>query len=265
MRRRWFRRLVFAGLLSLSLGVGGGTLWLWHMQQAGVGGAAMLETLEDFGTVPDFTLMERNEHLVRRHDLRGLVWVVNFFYTSCADTCPLQSARMARIHNDFAHAQEVRFVSISVDPEHDTPAVLRDYAQRFGADQQRWLFLTGDKGVIWRLAQEGFHLSVVAPGVTAPPPLRQQRSEGWNAFPDHGQSPRYVEFFSRLSRLLPVKMQLATAWAHDRAEPMVLHSPRFVLVDRQARIRGYYQSEDTTDLRRLSHDIQTVLQELRQS
>lgn len=91
-----------------------------------------------------------------------------FFYSSCPDVCPLQSARMAHLQRDLADQPDVRLVSISVDPEHDTPEVLRDYAQRFGADPERWLFLTGDKVAIHRLARDGFHLSVADPAAAQP-------------------------------------------------------------------------------------------------
>ena len=68
---------------------------------------------------------------------------------------------MAKLQTEMADSSDLAFVSISVDPEHDVPEVLARYADRFKADPHRWLFLTGEKKEIYRLAQEGFHLSAV--------------------------------------------------------------------------------------------------------
>jgi cytochrome oxidase Cu insertion factor (SCO1/SenC/PrrC family) len=230
-----------------------------------VGDESPLEHLGNFGTVPEFDLIERSGQRVTRNDLLGLVWVVNFFYTSCPDTCPLQSATLARLQRDFADDRDVRLVSISVDPEHDTPAVLQDYAQRFGADPERWLFLTGDKAAIYRLAQEGFHLSAVDPGAAqpqvpeaAPPqepsgPQSQLRSSSRAA-----HSLTLWPFRALLHWLFVPRL----AWAHAGTEhKTLLHSSRFVLVDRRARIRGYYHSDEEAALRRLRRDVRTVLRE----
>jgi protein SCO1 len=83
-------------------------------------------------------------------DFRGKVLAVTFIFTSCADTCPLLTAKMAQVQNalgtDFG--TKVSFVSITVDPERDTPAVLKDYAQTFGANLKGWDFLTGKQAEI---------------------------------------------------------------------------------------------------------------------
>jgi protein SCO1 len=195
-----------------------------------------LEALGEYGQVPDFALTERSGRQVTRADLLGKVGIVDFFYTECPDTCPLQTANMARLQDDFAQEPDVRLVSISVDPEHDTPEVLAEYAARFGADPDRWLFLTGSKGAIYRLATEGFHLGVV----------------------DHGEHTRR-ETSDRLTWL-----GRASAWAHpvpNADRQPVLHSSRFVLVDRQAQIRGYYHGTDWESLDRLQPNVKIVLRE----
>lgn len=185
-----------------------------------------LEGLQVFGTVPPFSLIERSGERVTREDLMGEIWIVNFIYTHCPDTCPLQTANMAQLQRNLEDVRDLRLVSITVDPERDTPPVLKEYADRYGADPSRWLFLTGGKDVIYRLAQEGFRLSVVDPEqrverrLFAPPPV----------FAHHGGS-----------------------------EKRFIHSSRFVLVDRQARIRGYYQSNDNEALQRLRRDARTLL------
>lgn len=263
--QRPLQRSVWSAMLLVLVSLGGGALWYWQASQPRAGGERPLEQLGNFGTVPDFALIERSGRPITRQDLQGLVWAANFFYTNCPDTCPLQSARMARLQQDFADDHDVRLVSISVDPEHDTPDVLRDYAQRFGADPERWLFLTGDKAAIYRLAQEGFHLSAVDPGAAPPqapeatPPQEpsgsqsQLRSSSWAAH----RLPLWP-FRALLHWVFVPRL----AWAHAGTEhKTLLHSARFVVVDRQARIRGYYHSDEEAALRRLRRDVRTVLRE----
>ncbi|HXG50240.1 MAG TPA: SCO family protein [candidate division Zixibacteria bacterium] len=199
-------RLLLLALCVLTLGVASGTaLWikLGPLPGAARSRSAPLEGLNDYGAVPDFRLTERSGRAVGLGDLRGAVWVADFIYTSCTDTCPLQTAQMARLQRELRDFPGVRLVSISVDPEKDSPAVLSAYADRYRADASRWLFLTGERSEIVRLVQNGFRLSAVAAA-------------------DDG---------------------------------VILHSPRFVLVDREARIRGYYDSRDPEALKRLLNDL----------
>src|SRR5262249_52529592 len=92
--------------------------------------------------VPDFTLTERSAREVRRDELAGKIWIADFIFTECAGTCPLMTTNMKKLQE--ALPAEIQFVSFSVDPAHDTQ-VLKEYADRNGADPKRWLFLTGDK------------------------------------------------------------------------------------------------------------------------
>ena len=265
LAQRSYWPLIWGGVLLVLVALGGITLGLWQASRPRSGGERPLEQLGNFGTVPDFALTERSERRVTRNELLGLVWVANFFYASCPDTCPLQSAKLARLQRDFADDRDVRFVSISVDPEHDTPAVLQGYAQRFGADPARWLFLTGDKTAIYRLAQEGFRLSVVDPGAAAP----QAPHAPPGGAPSGSQSQlRSRDRHADKLTLWPPQALLQRVlgphlvWAHSGAEHTpLLHSSRFVLVDRQARIRGYYHSDEEAALQRLRRDVRTVLRE----
>jgi protein SCO1/2 len=162
-----------------------------------------------YGSVPDFSLVERSGKKTGLAKLRGKIWIADFIYTNCADTCPLQTADMAKLQERWLPESDVELVSFSVDPERDTPRVLSRYADRFKADAKRWLFLTGNKKEIARLVEEGFRLAV------APAP--------------HGN--------------------------HD----VIIHSPRFVLVDRQGQIRGYYDNRDSKAMQRLKDDVASLL------
>jgi protein SCO1 len=138
------------------------TMALWTRHMSGHAPAASAEpprdALDRFGKVPAFSLTERSGKKFDSGDLAGKVWIADFIYTNCTDTCPLQSAEMKRFQDRFSDAPDFRLVSITVDPRRDTPAVLSRYAVRFGADSARWLFLTGGEKAIYRLAEEGFHL-----------------------------------------------------------------------------------------------------------
>ncbi len=111
-----------------------------------------------FGEVPEFRLIERSGRIVTREDLLGAPWVANLFFASCAGPCPRLGLDIREHLHDQLAGTGVRLVSISVDPEHDTPERLIAYAQNFSADPDRWLFLTGDEEEVHALATEGFHL-----------------------------------------------------------------------------------------------------------
>jgi cytochrome oxidase Cu insertion factor (SCO1/SenC/PrrC family) len=110
--------------------------------------------------VGDFSLTERSGKIVNRDDLLGKVWVASFVFTRCTGPCPQVTATMTRLQAQLAsHGDAVRLVTFTVDPEHDDPGELRTYAEHFGADPQRWLFLTGKEADVYRLVREGFHLT----------------------------------------------------------------------------------------------------------
>jgi protein SCO1/2 len=111
--------------------------------------------------VPAFSLTERSGRVLTRAELDGAPWVADFVFTRCTGMCPALSTRMAEIRRRArAAGLAARFVSFSVDPRHDTPAVLQEYARRFGADGDDWLFLTGERDAMHALIGSGFRLSV---------------------------------------------------------------------------------------------------------
>jgi len=210
------RNLIVLGFVVAVLSVLLGTaFWKWQPEQQRHGSREErpLEGLETFGAVPPFSLTERDGRPVTLSDLKGKVSIVNFIYTNCPDTCPIQSAQMRQIQEDFKNQKELQLVSITVDPTRDTPEVLSEYAKRFDADPERWLFLTGEKEAISKLAQEGFRLAAAA---------------------------------------IPHEKRPESGATHT-------HSPRFVLVDREAGIRGYYISTDPEAMTRLRRDLKVLL------
>ncbi len=102
-----------------------------------------------------FELTERSGEQVSSEDLLGRPYVVSFFFSTCPSICVKQNQKLKELQDEF-EGSGVRFVAISVDPETDTPEVLREYAARFGADEEQWLFLTGDLTYIRRIGGEIF-------------------------------------------------------------------------------------------------------------
>ena len=114
---------------------------------------------------PDFALVDQTGDTLRTAELEGTAWVAHFFFTSCVGVCPLTTARMAGLRDSLAAdgllGEEVRLVSISVDPARDTVPVLREYAARFGGSPpSEWAFLTAaSPRAIRRLLEEGFKVT----------------------------------------------------------------------------------------------------------
>jgi protein SCO1/2 len=110
--------------------------------------------------VPDFELKDQAGEMVRLSDMRGHAWIANFIFTRCGDICPLMSERMKTLQNRITD-RRVRFISFTVDPDHDTPEVLAAYAKRYDAEVGRWFFLTGERAAIWEKIAPAFRLPLV--------------------------------------------------------------------------------------------------------
>lgn len=110
------------------------------------------------GQVADFTLTNQNGQAVTLANLRGHVWVADIIFTSCAGPCPRMTKQMKTLQDALPPASRARLVTLTTDPDTDTPAVLKTYAARFGADPDRWMFLTGTKKEIKALSSGGLKL-----------------------------------------------------------------------------------------------------------
>ena len=128
------------------------------------------EALPQLFPVPNASLVDEQAKPVTLDAMKGHVTVYNFIYTRCTTTCPMMTANMRRLTGKVPKDAAVRFVSISVDPQYDTPAVLAAYAKRFRNDD-RWLFLTGDRDTILKLSSEGFKLAASGPPEPGAEPL----------------------------------------------------------------------------------------------
>jgi protein SCO1/2 len=108
------------------------------------------QRLPTIGPAPDFTLTSQDGTSVRLSDFRGKAVALTFIFASCTDTCPLLTDKMARVQDQLGQlfGSKIAFISITVDPEQDTPEVLKQYAQGFSANLAGWTFLTGDPAAI---------------------------------------------------------------------------------------------------------------------
>ncbi len=154
------------------------------------------------GHVSGFELDDSNSNKFNSSQLKGKVWIACFFFTTCGNICPIMTKNMASLHNAYKTNKDIEFVSISVNPEQDTPEALKKYSQKYQADN-KWHFLTGTREAITNLAVGSFKIGSVK-------------------------------------------------------EP-IFHSANFVLVDRNAQIRGYYDGTVTEELSKLSKDLVKLL------
>ncbi len=160
----------------------------------------------------DFALMDASGKTFTRNSLRGRVWIVNAVYSRCPGPCSRMTQETARLQEQLSTYDQIRFLSVTVDPDFDTPAVLKEYAKVNGADESRWIFLTGPKTEVRRFIQQGLRLAVeeLPPGETGP-------------------------------------------------EGPITHSTKFILLDAETRIRGYYDGLDSQACAKLARDARLLL------
>lgn len=166
--------------------------------------------LPAYGAVPAATLIGTTGESRSLQSLQGHVVIYDFIFTRCAATCPMMAARMGELTRALK-SDEIRFVSISVDPEWDTPEVLEQYRRNVTKDQ-RWIFLTGTREGVRELSVEGFMLAAEPPAESI----------------DSGP---------------------------------IVHSSKFILVDRSGEIRGFYDSLSHEAMEQLAQDARRLLDE----
>lgn len=162
------------------------------------------EPLPVLGEIADFTLTDQNGQEFGMKDLRGRVWIADFFFSNCPGPCPRMSTLMSDIQRETKDIDELRIVSITVDPERDSPEVMKAYGERYGAIDGRWYFLTGPMDVLNRLASKDFRLFDV--------------------------------------------------------DGSLQHSTRFALIDREARIRGFYSTGENGSYARIPEDVRRLVE-----
>jgi protein SCO1 len=163
-----------------------------------------------YHTIPDYSFVNQDSAVVTPQTFEGNIYVSDFFFTSCPTICPIMKTQMLRVYEHIADMPDVRILSHSIDPEYDTVALLRDFAERLGVSSAKWHFVTGEKEKIFEVGQKGY---------------------------------------------------MVTA-QEDSSEPGgYLHSGAFVLVDKQRRVRGYYDGTKEDQVDRLIRDLDKLRRE----
>jgi protein SCO1 len=116
-------------------------------------------TISSYGVLPLFEFVNQDAQPFGSAQLAGKIWIADFIFTSCPGPCPIISTRMSELQKPLEKT-DVHLVSFSVDPERDTPDVLRSYAEKLHAQPKRWDFLTGSRAAIFALTRDGFKLAV---------------------------------------------------------------------------------------------------------
>jgi protein SCO1 len=114
-----------------------------------------------YSQVSDFTLTNQFGNPVTLEQLRGHPWVADIIFTRCAGPCLKMSRQMMTLQQDLSPSSQARLISLTTDPDYDSPAVLKTYAERFRADPNRWFFLTGSKQQIASLARDSLKLTAI--------------------------------------------------------------------------------------------------------
>lgn len=125
------------------------------------------QDLQDYGVLPTFALVDDGNQPFTDATLRGHPTIFDFVFTRCDSICPVTSLRMERVQEQtFEKNQRIKLVSVSVDPEYDTPPRLAEYAQRYHAEPERWKFVTGSVSEVKKLVQGPFANSMAREGTS---------------------------------------------------------------------------------------------------
>lgn len=108
--------------------------------------------------IPEFAFVNQDNDTISNDYYDGKVYVVEFFFSTCPSICPIMNTNMLKVEEAFKNEDDFGIASFSIDPEHDTPKVLKEYAESYGVNHPNWNFLTGGKKDILKLSNEGFKL-----------------------------------------------------------------------------------------------------------
>ena len=133
-----------------------------------VAGIEKQQTLPVLGNIADFSLTNQDNKVTTLVDLTNHVWVADIIFTRCAGPCPRMTAQMKSMQDKLRQNKNAKLITLTTDPDYDSPEIMKRYGERFGADFNRWTFLTGTKNQIAGLAANSLKLSA------QPIPLKDQ-------------------------------------------------------------------------------------------
>ncbi len=167
---------------------------------------ASIQHVKKYHTIADFSLTNQNGKIVTQDDYADIIYVADFFFTTCPTICPIMTKNMAKIQNEITDAN-IKLLSHSVTPIIDSVAQLKKYALEKGVDDTKWNLVTGDKKQIYELARKSY---------------------------------------------------LAVKTDGDGGPFDMIHTENFILIDKEKRIRGFYDGTDPKEVERLLADLEIL-------
>ena len=122
-----------------------------------VDGKQITDTL--YHQIPDFEFINQDSVKITQKDFAGKIYVADFFFTTCPTICPKMKTQMLRIYEKFKDNPKVAILSHTIDPRHDTPAVLKEFSKNLGIQNSMWTMVTGDKAKIYEIGQKSYMVS----------------------------------------------------------------------------------------------------------
>ncbi|WP_454802571.1 SCO family protein [Mucilaginibacter phyllosphaerae] len=174
-----------------------------------VNGKKVVDTV--YQTIPDFKFVNQYGDTITQKSLKGSIYVADFFFTTCPSICPIMHRNMLNVYKEFKNVSDFKIISHTIDPKHDSVAVLKKYADKLGISGNSWWLLQGNKEDTYNLGQKNYLVAVKQ---------------------DDGTPGGYV------------------------------HQGWFVLVDKQLRIRGYYDGTDEKQVAKMIADIKILRAEV---
>ena len=108
--------------------------------------------------IQDFEFVNQNNVLIHSKDIEGNIWIVEYFFATCPSICPIMNEQMQRVQETYRNDDQIKILSFTVDPENDSVAALKQYADDHQAIDQKWHFFTGNKKALYQLARQSFFL-----------------------------------------------------------------------------------------------------------
>jgi len=159
------KKLLLLPLIALAISCGAPSEKTSEVAELPILGERYVDDNQDtvYHSIADFAFVNQVGDTIRKEDMAGKVYVADFFFTTCPTICPVMKKEMLRVYEKFKGDPNFRILSHSIDPSHDTQAVLKDYAEKLGVpDAATWNFLTGDQEKIFEIGQTSYLTTTMA-------------------------------------------------------------------------------------------------------
>ncbi|MEY3648863.1 MAG: hypothetical protein RLZ13_1748 [Bacteroidota bacterium] len=159
------KKLLLLPLIALAISCGAPSEKTSEVAELPILGERYVDDNQDtvYHNIADFAFVNQVGDTIRKEDMAGKIYVADFFFMTCPTICPIMKKEMLRVYEQFKGEPNFRILSHSIDPTHDTQAVLKDYAEKLGVpDAATWNFLTGDQEKIFEIGQTSYMTTTMA-------------------------------------------------------------------------------------------------------